>query len=64
MTRPLITRILLATDFSEGAVCAQHYAVYLASHWGATLDVLHAIEAPHRSSDEVESLAAVDAGAG
>jgi nucleotide-binding universal stress UspA family protein len=59
MTRPLITRILLATDFSEGAVCAQHYAVYLASHWGATLDVLHAIEAPHRSSDEVESLAAV-----
>lgn len=57
MTKPLITRILLATDFSEGAVCAQNYAIYLASHWGATMEVLHVIEAPNRLSDEVEALA-------
>lgn len=58
MTKPLITRILLATDFSDGAVCAQNYAVYLASHWGASLEVLHVIEAPRRLSTEAESLAA------
>lgn len=58
MTKPLITRILLATDFSDGAVCAQNYAIYLASHWGATLEVLHVIEAPNRLSAEVEALAA------
>lgn len=57
MTKPLITRILLATDFSEGAVCAQNYAIYLASHWGATMEVLHVIEAPNRLSAEVEALA-------
>jgi len=54
-----MTRILLATDFSDGAACAQDYAIYLASHWGATLEVLHVIEAPHRLSVEAESLAAV-----
>ncbi|MBS0171023.1 MAG: universal stress protein [Nitrospira sp.] len=59
MTRPLMTRILLATDFSDGAACAQDYAVYLASHCGATLEVLHVIEAPHQSSAEAASLAAV-----
>lgn len=59
MTRPLMTRVLLATDFSDGAACAQDFAVYLASHWGATLEVLHVIEAPNRSGAEVESLAAV-----
>ena len=59
MTKPLMTRILLATDFSDGAACAQDYAIYLASHWGATLEVLHVIETPHRSSAEAESLAAV-----
>jgi hypothetical protein len=48
MTKALMTRILLATDFSDGAACAQDYAVYLASHWGATLEILHVIEAPHR----------------
>ncbi len=58
MTKPLITRILLATDFSDGAACAQNYALYLASHWGATLDVLHVIEAPNRLSAEAEPLAA------
>ena len=59
MTKPLITRILLATDFSDGAACAQNYALYLASHWGATLEVLHVIEASQRFSPEAESLAAV-----
>ncbi len=59
MTKALMTRILLATDFSDGAACAQDYAVYLASHWGATLEILHVIEAPHRLSAETESLVAV-----
>lgn len=59
MTKPLMTRILLATDFSDGAVCAQDYAVYLASRWGARLEVLHVIEAPHRLSAEAESLGVV-----
>ncbi len=59
MIRPLMTRILLATDFSDGAACAQDYAVYLASHWGATLEVMHVIDAENRSSAEAESLVAV-----
>ncbi|MBS0177614.1 MAG: universal stress protein [Nitrospira sp.] len=59
MIKPLMTRILMATDFSEGAACAQTYAAYLASRWAATLEVLHVIEAPHRVNAETESLAAV-----
>lgn len=59
MNMPLMTRILLATDFSDDAVCAQEYAVYLAGIWGAALEVLHVIEGPHWLSAETEDLAAV-----
>ena len=46
MNRSLLTRILFATDFSEDAARAQEYAMYLATAWDATLDVLHVLEAP------------------
>lgn len=43
---PLIKRILFATDFSPCAVRAQDYALFLASSWGAELNVLHVLEFP------------------
>ena len=43
---PLIKRVLLATDFSSCAARAQDYAVFLASSWGAELNILHVLEFP------------------
>lgn len=42
----LMTRILFATDFSDGAARAQEYATSLAMTWDADLDVLHVLEGP------------------
>ncbi|TAJ10523.1 MAG: universal stress protein [Nitrospirae bacterium] len=41
---PLITNILLATDFSDCAALAQDYALLLASTWKADLAILHVLE--------------------
>lgn len=41
---PLITKILLATDFSDCAALAQDYALLLASAWKAELAILHVLE--------------------
>ncbi|MBM4133513.1 MAG: universal stress protein [Nitrospira sp.] len=41
---PLITKILLATDFSDCATLAQDYALLLASTWKADLAILHVLE--------------------
>lgn len=42
--RSLITRILFATDFSTCARHAEAYAAFLAQAYGATVDVVHALE--------------------
>jgi len=41
---PLMTKILLATDFSDCAARAQDYALLLASAWKAEVSVLHVLE--------------------
>ncbi len=41
---PLITRILVATDFSSSASRALEYALVLARSWAAELHVLHVLE--------------------
>ena len=46
MNAQLMTRILLATDFSDCAIRAQEYATYLAKAWDASLDVLHVLDSP------------------
>lgn len=46
MNVQLTTRILFATDFSDGAARAQEYATSLAIAWDADLDVLHVLEGP------------------
>ncbi len=46
MNPRLMTQVLFATDFSDDAARAQEYAMYLATAWDATLQVLHVIEAP------------------
>jgi nucleotide-binding universal stress UspA family protein len=46
MKSQFMTRILFATDFSDDALRAQDYAMYLATACDAKLDVLHVIEAP------------------
>lgn len=46
MSRPLISQIVLATDFSECAIRAQDYAVLLARAYDATLHVVHVPESP------------------
>lgn len=60
MTPPLFTRILFATDFSADARRAQEYAIRLAGAWGAELEVLHVIEAPHEVSADAESFAMME----
>jgi nucleotide-binding universal stress UspA family protein len=42
--KPLITRVLFATDFSHCAERALHYAVAIASSWKAELQILHVLE--------------------
>ncbi len=46
MSRPLISHIVLATDFSECAIRAQDYAVLFARAYDATLHVVHVPESP------------------
>ncbi len=46
MNIQLTTRILFATDFSDGAARAQEYATSLALAWDAGLDLLHVLEGP------------------
>ncbi|HJR76891.1 MAG TPA: universal stress protein [Nitrospiraceae bacterium] len=41
---PLITRVLLATDFSHGAEQALSHALAIASSWKAELHILHVLE--------------------
>ena len=60
MNRPLITRILLATDFSDDAARAQEHAMSLATAWDATLDVLHVLEAPAWLNADAATIAVVE----
>ncbi|WP_447983181.1 universal stress protein [Nitrospira sp. Nam74] len=46
MSRPFISHIVLATDFSECASDAQDYAVRVAKAYDATLHVVHVSESP------------------
>ncbi len=41
MNRSSVSRMLLATDFSESALLAHDYAAHLASAFGASVDILH-----------------------
>ena len=45
-----IKRILVATDFGEASMTALRYGRALATSFGATLDVLHVTDTPHRMS--------------
>jgi nucleotide-binding universal stress UspA family protein len=50
-------RILVATDFSAGAVCAADAAIALAVRWGAEVDWLHVTEeAPHGLTPSSDAL--------
>ncbi|MGZ8394767.1 MAG: universal stress protein [Nitrospira sp.] len=60
MDNPLLTRILFATDFSDDAAHAQEYAMYLATACGATLDVLHVLEAPAWLNVEAAAIVVVE----
>lgn len=60
MIKPTMTRILFATDFSDDAVRAQEYAMYLATAWDAKVDVLHVIEAPAWLNADAEPIVAVE----
>ncbi|HEU4685803.1 MAG TPA: universal stress protein [Nitrospira sp.] len=46
MSRPLISHIVLGTDFSDSAGQAQQYAVLLATSYDATLHVIPVPERP------------------
>jgi nucleotide-binding universal stress UspA family protein len=41
MNRSTVSRMLLATDFSDSALLAHDYAAHLASEFGASVDILH-----------------------
>ena len=41
MNRSSVSRMLLATDFSDSALLAHDYAAHLASAFGASVDILH-----------------------
>jgi nucleotide-binding universal stress UspA family protein len=43
---PMIRRILVPSDGSEGAMAAARYAARLATHFGASVTVLHVVEMP------------------
>ncbi|HEU4684223.1 MAG TPA: universal stress protein [Nitrospira sp.] len=63
MPRPIVTRILLATDFSDSAERAQEYGQYLAASFGVPLDIVHIVEVPPEAEDagdERKPLAAVE----
>lgn len=54
MNRSSISRLLLATDFSNSAMLAHVYAEYLALTFGASLDILHVNERPRdRNAGEI-----------
>ena len=59
MNVQLTTRILFATDFSDGAARAQEYATSLAMAWDAGMDILHVLEGSARipsSAADISSL--------
>ncbi|MGH7909167.1 MAG: universal stress protein [Thermodesulfobacteriota bacterium] len=60
MNKPLMARILFATDFSDDAACAQEHAMSLATAWDATLDVLHVLEAPAWLNADAATIAVVE----
>lgn len=60
MNKPMMTRILFATDFSDDAARAQEYAMYLATAWDAKVDVLHVIEAPAWLNADAATIAVVE----
>ena len=47
MNDSVVSKILLATDFSDSAILAQAYSEYLAAALKASVDVLHVSEHPH-----------------
>ncbi len=60
MNPRLMTQVLFATDFSDDAARAQEYAMYLATAWDATLQVLHVIEAPAWFNANAATLAVME----
>ncbi|WHZ23812.1 MAG: Universal stress protein family [Nitrospira sp.] len=60
MNPRLITRILFPTDFSDCSARAQEYAMYLATAWDVTVDVLHVIERPVWLKDNAAGLSVVE----
>jgi nucleotide-binding universal stress UspA family protein len=60
MNPQLMTRILLATDFSDCSGRAQEYAMYFATAWDAKVDVLHVVEGPPWLKGHAAELAAVE----
>lgn len=54
MNRSTVSRILLATDFSDSALLAHDYAAHLASAFGASIDILHVTE--RRRETETDEL--------
>jgi nucleotide-binding universal stress UspA family protein len=55
MNRSTISRILLATDFSDSALLAHDYATHFASAFGASIDILHVTE----NANEIKAVANV-----
>jgi nucleotide-binding universal stress UspA family protein len=54
MNRSTVSRILLATDFSDSALLAHDYAAHLASAFGASIDILHVTDRrPEMKADEL-----------
>lgn len=54
MNPSTISRVLLATDFSDSAVLAHDYAAHLAAAFGASIDILHVTDRrPEMSVDQV-----------
>ncbi len=60
MDKPLMMRILFATDFSDDAARAQEYAMYLATAWDAKVEVLHVLEAPAWLNADAATVAVVE----
>lgn len=60
MNAHLMTRILLATDFSDCALRAQEYATSLAMTWDAGMDVLHVLESPASVSRNAAGISSLE----
>lgn len=60
MNAQLMTRILLATDFSDCALRAQEYATSLAMTWDAGMDVLHVLDSPASVSANAAGISSLE----